>query len=155
MERWGPLIDEFQIVGNPMLKVKECKLSNSWDVEFLSTLVGQDNVENIVEALAGCKEGSDVLIWMKDDNGNFSTKSAWDYIRVQGSSMEWHPWVWHKLLPLKVSVLMWKVWFMALSVDDRLRRIGIQIVSRCDCCDEGNYEDQDHVLLTGEFASAI
>ncbi|KAF5465360.1 hypothetical protein F2P56_015376 [Juglans regia] len=52
----------------------------------------EDKVESIIEALAGYKGGSDVLIWMKNDSGNFSTKSAWDYIRVQGSSMEWHPW---------------------------------------------------------------
>ena len=112
-------------------------------------------MEEIVEALAGCKGGSDVLIWMKNESGNFSTKSAWDCIRIQGSSMEWHPWMWHKLLPLKISVLMWKAWNMALSVDDHLRRIGIPIVSRCDCCDEGKYEDQNHVLFEGEFATKI
>ncbi|XP_041001580.1 uncharacterized protein LOC121247270 [Juglans microcarpa x Juglans regia] len=44
---------------------------------------------------------------------------------------------------------------MALSVDDRLRRIGIPIVSRCDCCDEGKYEDQNHVLFEVEFATKI
>ncbi|KAF5464430.1 hypothetical protein F2P56_014505 [Juglans regia] len=127
-DKWrdgGPLIDEFQIVGNLMLKVKECKLSNSWDVELLSMIGGQDNLEEIIEALAVC------------------------------SSMEWHPWMWHKLLPLKISVLMWKAWNMALSVDDHLRRIGIPIVSRYDCYDEGKYEDQNHTLFECEFAKEL
>ncbi|XP_041009412.1 uncharacterized protein LOC121253465 [Juglans microcarpa x Juglans regia] len=44
---------------------------------------------------------------------------------------------------------------MALSVDDRLRCIGIPIVSRCDCCHEDKYEDQNHVLFEGEFAKEL
>ena len=42
-----------------------------------------------------------------------------------------------------------------MSVDDSLRRIGIPIVSRCDCCEVGKYEDQNHVLFGGEFATNI
>ena len=157
-DKWredGPLIDDFHIVGNPLLQIKDCKMSNSWDVDLLTNLVGQNNVDNIIEALARCKGGSDVLIWTKHDSGNFNTKSAWDCIRVRGSSMGWHSWVWHKSLPLKISIAMWKAWNMALSVDDRLRRIGIPIVSRCDCCDKGSYEDQNHVLFEGVFATKI
>ena len=39
-------------------------------------------MDDIIEALAGCKEGSDVLIWTKHKSGSFSTKSAWDCIRI-------------------------------------------------------------------------
>jgi len=69
--------------------------------------------------------------------------------------MAGHTWVWHKMLPLKVSVSMWKAWYNALSVDDRLCRIGVPIVSRCDYCNQGNYEDQNHVLFQGNFANRV
>ena len=69
--------------------------------------------------------------------------------------MDWHPWIWHRLLPLKISVFMLRAWNIVLSVDDSLKRIGVMIVSRCDCCEEGKYEDQNHVLFGGEFAFNI
>ncbi|KAF5471068.1 hypothetical protein F2P56_011540 [Juglans regia] len=69
---------------------------------FSQPRVGQDNVDDIIEALASCKEGSDMLIWTKHE-----------------------------------SVFMWRAWNTALSVDDSLRRIGIPIVSRCDCGEVG------------------
>lgn len=44
---------------------------------------------------------------------------------------------------------------MALSVDDRLRRIGIPLVSKCDCCNRGHIEDINHVLFEGEFPHRV
>ncbi|XP_041020532.1 peroxidase 5-like [Juglans microcarpa x Juglans regia] len=42
-----------------------------------------------------------------------------------------------------------------LSVDDKLLSIGVPIVSKCVRCSRGAYEDQNHVLVEGEMASAI
>ncbi|XP_042974814.1 uncharacterized protein LOC122306449 [Carya illinoinensis] len=129
-DKWrdqGPLYSDLPMVGSPLLNVKECPLSNLWDVELLVNLVGQDHVNDILESLAICKGGSDVLVWMKRDSGCFSTKSAWDCIRIRGSTMNWHSRMWHSQLPLKVSVSMWKAWHHAFSVDDHLHRVGCQL----------------------------
>ena len=67
----GPLINEMEITGPPFLKVKDCRLSEFWDVELLEELVGQDKVDEIVIALAGLKNGKDVLIWTPTDTGIF------------------------------------------------------------------------------------
>ena len=50
---------------------------------------------------------------------------------------------------------MWKVFHNNLRVDDRLRRVGIPITSKCNCCDRGGYEDLNHVLAAGDVASEI
>ncbi|XP_035545086.1 uncharacterized protein LOC109020946 [Juglans regia] len=42
-----------------------------------------------------------------------------------------------------------------LVVDDRIRKVGIQVASRCDCCDSGAFEDMNHVLATREFVERI
>ncbi|XP_042944671.1 uncharacterized protein LOC122278558 [Carya illinoinensis] len=54
-----------------------------------------------------------------------------------------------------MSILFGKAWHKALSVDDRLRRVGIPIVSKCDCCCVGHYEDINHVLFEGDFPRKI
>ncbi|XP_035549712.1 uncharacterized protein LOC118349411 [Juglans regia] len=141
------------IVGHPNLLVKDFQLNNGWDVDFIRQLVGPDQIDEILEDLCKAKPGMDVLIWSKNDNGLFSTKSAWDCIRIRSDIIEGHSWIWHKSLPLKMSSLMWKAWYMAFSVDHHLRRIGIPITSRCDCCANGHFEDQNHVLFAGDIAN--
>ncbi|XP_035545929.1 uncharacterized protein LOC118348419 [Juglans regia] len=54
-----------------------------------------------------------------------------------------------------MSIHFWKVWHRALSVDDRLRRVGLPIVSKCDCCSAGHYENINHVLIEGDFPKQI
>lgn len=50
---------------------------------------------------------------------------------------------------------MWKTYNDCLSVHNCLRRIGIPIVSKCECCVDGKYEDFNHVLAIGVFARVI
>lgn len=50
---------------------------------------------------------------------------------------------------------MWKAYYDFLCVDDRLRRVGIPIALKCECCVEGKYEDVNHVLATGAIARGI
>jgi hypothetical protein len=43
----------------------------------------------------------------------------------------------------------------SLSVDERIRRIGISLVSKCECCPQGGFEDLDHVLYSGKVAAKL
>ncbi|XP_042969042.1 uncharacterized protein LOC122301720 [Carya illinoinensis] len=123
-DKWrdnGPLINELPLVGQPLMKIKECRLSDGWDVNLLENLVGLENVDDILVSLSGPNSGKDVLVWTQSEEGLFSVQSAWQCIRVRGNSFEWHSWIWHNSLPLKMSIIFWKVWHRALIVDDRLR----------------------------------
>ncbi|KAG2701736.1 hypothetical protein I3760_06G058100 [Carya illinoinensis] len=155
-DKWqdnGPLINELPLVGQPLMKIKECRLSDGWDVNLLENLVGLENVDDILVSLCGPNSDKDVLVWTQSEEGLFSVQSTWQCIR--GSSFEWHSWIWHNSLPLKMSIHFWKAWHRALSVDDRLRRVGIPIVSEFDCCCVGHYEDINHVLFEGDFPRKI
>ncbi|KAF5465134.1 hypothetical protein F2P56_015165, partial [Juglans regia] len=121
----------------------------------LERLVGSEAAERVLEVFANCKEGSDLLIWTNSESGKFSTKSAWDCVRVRGQNFEGNKWIWNSILPKKISVFMWKAWHGALAVDDKIRRIGIPLVSRCNCCIQGQYEDLNHVLFAGEEAAEV
>ncbi|XP_042981969.1 uncharacterized protein LOC122311447 [Carya illinoinensis] len=64
-DKWwdnGPLINELPLVGQPLMKIKECRLSDGWDVNLLENLVGLENVDDILVSLSGPNSGKDVLV---------------------------------------------------------------------------------------------
>ncbi|XP_042944773.1 uncharacterized protein LOC122278655 [Carya illinoinensis] len=85
----------------------------------------------------------------------FSTRSACDIIRVKFPKMDNVDWIWNNLLPGKISIYMWKAYFNCLSVDENVRKLGIPIVSCCNCCETHHCEYLNHVLGSGDFASAL
>lgn len=61
----------------------------------------------------------------------------------------------HAALPKKFSIAMWKAYLQSLSADDRIRHIGIPMVSQCECCEDGTLEELNHVLYGGRMASML
>ncbi|XP_040989024.1 uncharacterized protein LOC121236653 [Juglans microcarpa x Juglans regia] len=68
---------------------------------------------------------------------------------------EWAKWVWHKFLPKKISLCMWKAVFGCLSVDSQVRRLGIALAFGCNCCLRRQVETLEHVLGKGDFAVEV
>ncbi|KAI9194953.1 hypothetical protein LWI28_010396 [Acer negundo] len=75
--------------------------------------------------------------------------------RVKLLKFGWAKWIWHKCLPKKIAVCMWKVAFNCLSVDEKVRSVRVLIVSACNCCCSRGIEDLDHILNNGDFASNL
>ncbi|KAG2696272.1 hypothetical protein I3760_07G050900 [Carya illinoinensis] len=151
----GALVNSCDISNFPLLKVRECRLQNGWDVDLLHRLVGATKMEEILNCLGEQKEGGDLLIWKPTLNGVFSSKSAWDCVRVRAPKSEWATWIWHSALPKKYSVTIWKALHYSLTVDSRISSLGIPLVSRCECCIQGCVKDQDHVLVYGRIAAEV
>ncbi|XP_042956358.1 uncharacterized protein LOC122292186 [Carya illinoinensis] len=151
----GPLSNLYPVFEQPLLKIKDCRLDNGWDVPLMERLVGSQKAADLCNFLARRKEGQDVLIWLNDKAGNFTTKSAWDCIRVRASPLDWADWIWHKNLPKKVSIMMWKAHHNCLSVDAKIKNVGVPLASKCHCCSRGRMEDLNHVLCTGEVARQV
>ncbi|XP_042944790.1 uncharacterized protein LOC122278671 [Carya illinoinensis] len=116
----GPLVESCEMSAQPSLKVRECRIQNGWDVDLLVNLVGETKAEEILNSLGAHKEGTDVLIWKPALNGVFSSKSAWECIRVHTPKSKWANWIWHPALPKKYSVTIWKALNYSLCVDDRI-----------------------------------
>lgn len=82
-DKWlesGPICAQQSIVNHPNLLVKHCMVNNSWDVDMLVQLVGQELTNNIVLKISGIREGSDILVWMGNLDGGFTSKSAWNIV---------------------------------------------------------------------------
>ncbi|KAF5446820.1 hypothetical protein F2P56_032419 [Juglans regia] len=157
-DKWldeGPLCSVIPMGDFPSLQVKDLKIENGWDVDMLSRLLGEELAEKVLEVLSKSREWADLLVWPENKDGKFSTKSAWNYVRVTASKVRWAEWVWLPCIPKNISVIMWKAFNNILSVDDKVRKLGIPIVSKCDCCLNGGYEDINHVLANGDIAKAV
>ncbi|KAI9195198.1 hypothetical protein LWI28_012625 [Acer negundo] len=101
------------------------------------------------------RNSEDVLLWLFKKDGCFNTKSACDVIKVRLPKFGWAKWIWHKCLLKKISVCMWKVALNCLSVDEKVKSVGVSIVSACNCCSSRGIEDLDHILNNGDFASNL
>ncbi|XP_042942730.1 uncharacterized protein LOC122276903 [Carya illinoinensis] len=122
---------------------------------MLTSLVGEEKFEEIVRGLGQHKEGSDRLIWTSSVSGGSSSKSALDLIRVKAPKVHGAEWMWNAALPKKYSITMWKAMKGCLRVGDMISKIGIPMVSKCECCEEGKLEDLDHVLAIGKTPKAL
>lgn len=151
----GRLCDSLPIMNFPNIRAKDLILENGWDIELLQNLLGVEQAEVVFCTLGRSREGGNVLVWKGNSDESFSTKSALDIIRVKSTKLQWTQWVWHSSLPKKISVMAWKAFNHALSVDDRIIMFGIPLASKCDCYVHGAHEHQDHVLAMGDFAKEI
>ncbi|CAI9755487.1 unnamed protein product [Fraxinus pennsylvanica] len=151
----GPLSRHVSHIDQPALKIKDVCLDSGWNVDKLLQLVGEDKAASVMAKVSKCREGEDVLIWKPSSRGNFSSSGAWDMIRVRSPQTSWAKWVWHSAIPKRMLVLMWKALSGALSVDNRVRQMGVSLASRCDCCLMGMEETISHVLSTGDVANEV
>ncbi|XP_042956337.1 uncharacterized protein LOC122292170 [Carya illinoinensis] len=67
----GPISGHYPVLERRLLRIKECWLDNGWDIPLLERLVGQQKALELYQFLAMRKDGQDILIWLRDNNGNF------------------------------------------------------------------------------------
>ncbi|CAI9759426.1 unnamed protein product [Fraxinus pennsylvanica] len=100
-------------------------LESGWDVERLHELVGEEVAGNIMQKLHACKPRRDILIWKPQKQGIFTSRSAWDMLRIKVPEVHWAKWAKNKAIPKRVSLAMWKALSGNLSVDSRIRKVVI------------------------------
>src|SRR3954466_1839138 len=49
------------------------------------------------------------IIWDATSTGMFTVRSAWELIRTRSVSFQYHSFCWHKYLPSKISVFLWRM----------------------------------------------
>ncbi|KAI9187424.1 hypothetical protein LWI28_028019 [Acer negundo] len=121
------------------IRLKDLVIDNVWDVEELQRLLGSEKADEVMGRVGQFRNFEDVILWLHKKDGCFNTKYAWDVVRVR--------------LP-KFGVDE-KVAFNCLSVDEKVKSLGVPIVSACNCCSSKGIEDLDHILNNGDFASNL
>lgn len=143
------------IIQHPTLKLHECWEDGRWDEDKLIELAEPSKTTEILMTRVKQKLGLNLFIWKPSISCTFSTKLAWEITKAKGSPQSWSDWIWHNLLPKKVSICMWRALFNYLMTDERVRRLGIPLVSWCKCCVVRKEETTNHAFSTSEVASMV
>lgn len=112
-------------------------------------------VEHIIcyiKPLKGSME-KDKLCWVLYSRGSFTIKSTWNCILHKEDLNIIHKRIWTKWIPFKIAFMMWRLWKFKISVDDRLRRWGLEGLWRYWCCDKPDQEILAHVFIRSEIAN--
>lgn len=66
----------------------------------------------------------DKPIWSLETRGEFTVKSAWEFLRSRRDTAITYKNMWVKGLSFKISFFMWKLWRGKLPLDDPILRMG-------------------------------
>lgn len=80
----------------------------------------------------------DIPCWSRSSNGSFSLSVAWQLVRKAHPTLSSSSFIWHRHLPKKVSIFMWRLFLFRLLLDKSLWRKGVQLASNCACCHTSN-----------------
>lgn len=110
------------------MKVRECSNSGGWNIAVLIELVGETKIEEILALKVVCRQDYDRYIWTPKKDGNFTKSSAWEVTRLKGEKHEWMKWIWHRLIPKKISLCMWNATFLPLT----LACLVVSVLASCE-----------------------
>ena len=66
-----------------------------------------------------------------------------------------HSQVWHPRILLKISFFMLRLLVEKLPLIDALWRVGVELASKCLCCQEGVNELLENVFSKGQVAMGV
>lgn len=127
---WLPEVSEEEEI-----EIKQFAEEGRWRPDLLTQYLPEEIVQHITTTinLPQNVEEHDSPIWMLEQNGKFSVKSAWQYIRHKEEKEEVFTNIWINKLPFKMAFTLW-AWKFRLPVGEMVQRMGISLPSRCHCC---------------------
>ncbi|XP_060211629.1 uncharacterized protein LOC132639169 [Lycium barbarum] len=156
-ENWKRLGALYYIIPDAareeQIEVRQFVQNGEWNMELLTATLDQELAQHIKENIkVPVEEEDDEPCWMLETNGRFSVKSAWEFLRHRESKQTSYKFMWEKGIPIEISFFMWRVWKGRISTDDILKKMMINIPSRCWCCEEHQEETVSHLFLTSSIA---
>lgn len=92
------------------------------------------------------KERQCSLQWSRNENGQFSLKSAYDEFRVSRASLRSCRYIWWARLPQSSKVFMWKLLFQVLPLPDIMWSFSVVFPMICPFCSQPD-GDSTHIFL--------
>lgn len=97
-------------------------------------MLGQSVLEFIITNEVSLDNSEDRCVWVLTHSGNFTLKSAWELIRQKESNTHLSKSCWHKNVPSKISIFVWKLIHNALPTESAIKKKEF-IVSLSVCAD--------------------
>ena len=162
MDKWwseGILFDKLGVNRGTDLNVPICDVFHLRDL-FIDD-IGDDSllVRHMWRDLSSLQVDSagndDKLIWMLSSSGLFSMQSAAVKLHFNCKKSRYARLLWSSLLPPKVSLFLWRVSWNGVAMDTNVHSKSIILVSKCNCCYQGQVETLEHLLFSSELASSL
>ncbi|XP_060177971.1 uncharacterized protein LOC132607909 [Lycium barbarum] len=93
--------------------------------------------------------------WMKTNSDNFSTGSAWNFLRSPRREVPFMSKLWNKSIPFKMSFFVWRILKRKVPTEDIINRAHTNDTSNCVCCRIAQPETLNHIFLDGPLAAAV
>lgn len=139
------------------IEVENFTNAQGWDEQKLGEHLPEEYVLFVMTNIPPPKQTNrlDKPFWMLEASGNFSVRSAWNYIRQKDQEEDIFKNMWSKKLPFKQSFFLWSMWKFRVPVDEVVQSMGINIASRCWCCTHPKFETMSHLFLTSDTATKL
>ncbi|XP_060182538.1 uncharacterized protein LOC132612249 [Lycium barbarum] len=134
--------------------VSDVVTEGRWHEQAIRNNLPEEYADYILKELQPPARGDelDKPWWSLETQGDFTVKSAWEFIRSRGEKRDVYKKIWMKGLPFKISFLMWRVWHFKVSLDDVIRSWGYHMPTMCMCCANPKEETVPHIFLRCETA---
>ncbi|KAK4736469.1 hypothetical protein R3W88_000166 [Solanum pinnatisectum] len=112
------------------VEVKNFVINGGWNEQKLKAVISDEMVHHIIMNIR--PPGTEAILdkaWrVQSSKGDFTVKSTFHILRRKKAEKDW-------------------------TTDDNLKRMRVQVASKCYCCEKGEIETMSHLLLT--FASCV
>lgn len=163
---FGPLCVKFpelyRISGQQSLNLKEMGFWTDnkwvWDFKWSQSLEGHlqnqfDELLRCISSFSPVKGRKDSWVWIKESDGKYSVKSAYEAIAGSDpAGEEVFKLLWKAVVPSNSIALGWKALINRIQTKDNLVKRGISIVDPCCSLCSGPVESVDHLFLHCESA---
>ncbi|WMV24639.1 hypothetical protein MTR67_018024 [Solanum verrucosum] len=148
---------EGNMAQDEKIEVKDFTTNGVWNEHKLKEVISEEMVLHITKNIRPpiSEAITDKAWWTQSMKGEFTVKSAFHNLRGKKAENEWSNYMWVNGLPYKISFFLWRVWGKRIATDDNLKRMRMQVVSKCYCCERGEMETMSHLLLTATIAQKL
>ncbi|XP_070055075.1 uncharacterized protein [Nicotiana tomentosiformis] len=144
-------------VDETVYNVYDVMDDSAWNADKILEILPEEFAEHILPHMKPpvVHDVLDKPQWMLETRGEFSVKSAWEYLRRRNKPANAYKKIWVKGLPFKIAFFMWKVWRNKLPLYDFFKRVGYLMASKCWCCAEPKEEIMQHLFFTSYTANRV
>lgn len=129
---------------------------NQWDIDLIRDLFEARDA-NLILSIPVNVEDKDTWYWKYEKMGNYSVKSAYNFIRLDMVQLHnndnfgfWRQF-WNLKIPPKVKHFMWRALNGCLPTKDNLRQKRVEVLIDCHVCHNAP-ESTLHTIVTCSFA---
>lgn len=135
--------------------VKDFINHNLWDTEALEEITPRNIIGEIMSLNINVERYKEKPIWKIHSSGKFSLASAYQELRQKGDIFNNFEFVWNKVVPFKISFLLWRIIKRKLPLGNSLAKFGNNSNTDCVCCRDPTRETYNHLFASGEIAKWI